>query len=223
MAFPAVLFDLDGTLLDTLADIAAAANSMLAANGFPEHPLDAYRYLVGSGVTMLLRRALPPTECRDEVLARCAVQFREAYQRGWNVRTRAYDGISELLDALVERRVAMAVLSNKPDHFTKLAIKEYFPEVRFHGVIGDREGVPRKPNPASALELAGLLGVPAAQVLYLGDSAVDMQTAQAAGMVPVGALWGFRPRSEMEENGARRLIAHPLDLLPIVDGHLPLD
>jgi phosphoglycolate phosphatase len=220
MSFPAVLFDLDGTLLDTLADLAAAGNSVLAANGFPEHPLDAYRYFVGRGVMMLLRGALPAEQCRDDVLARCAVQFREAYARNWNVQTRPYAGVPELLRELVQRRVPMAVLSNKPDYFTKLMIAEYFPTVRFAAVIGERQGVPRKPDPTSALEIAQLFAVPPAQVLYLGDTAVDMQTAHAAGMPPVGVLWGFRPRSELEAHGAQRLIAHPLELLPIVDGKI---
>ena len=216
MPLPAVIFDLDGTLLDTLQDIAEAANSVLAANGFPEHPLDAYRFLVGSGVVMLFQKALPESAVSDEAIARCAAQFRVAYERNWNRCTRPYPGIRELLGELQRRGVPMAVLSNKPDYFTKLAVAEYFPDVPFAAVLGDRPEVPRKPDPTSALEVAGLFGVPVEQILYLGDTAVDMQTAVAAGMQPIGACGDSGLCAELEANGAVRLIARPEEFLTLV-------
>jgi phosphoglycolate phosphatase len=216
MTYRAVIFDLDGTLLDTLADIGRAANEVLARLDFPTHPLDAYRYFVGDGVGMLFTKALPAGAVREDVLARCGAEFREAYGRGWNVETRVYDGVPELLDELANRGRKLAVLSNKPDSFTKDCVRHYLSAWRFEAVLGQREGVPRKPDPAAAGEILNQLATPAEQVLYLGDTAVDMQTARAAGVYPVGALWGFRPAEELVEAGAEVLIEHPLQLLDLI-------
>ncbi len=217
MRFSAVLFDLDGTLLDTLADIAHSANRVLADLGFPTHDIDAYRHFVGEGLIVLFRKALPADVNADEVMPRCAERFREAYGREWNVRTRPYDGIRELLDALTARPIEMAVLSNKPDAFTKKCVQEYLPEYRFQVVLGQRDSVPRKPDPAGAVEIVNEMGIPAEQFLYLGDSSIDMQTATAAGMYAVGALWGFRSLDELQRHGAKTVISKPTDLLELFD------
>jgi phosphoglycolate phosphatase len=216
MKFCAVLFDLDGTLLDTLADIADAANLVLKAYGYREHAIDVYKQLVGEGVRVLFERALPSEKRTPPVIEQCAEDFREAYSRLWNIQTRPYDGVQDLLDALVARGVKMAVLSNKPDGFTKRCVAQYFPNSPLYPVLGQRDDVPRKPDPAGALEIAERLSIPADQFVYLGDTAVDMQTAAAAGMYPVGALWGFRSREEIVDGGARKLIERPEELLPIV-------
>lgn len=218
MRFSAVLFDLDGTLLDTLADIAHSANRVLAELGFPTHDIDAYRHFVGEGLIVLFRKALPADVNADEVMPRCAECFREAYGREWNVRTRPYDGIRELLDALAARPIEMAVLSNKPDAFTKRCVREYLSEYKFRMVLGQRDGVPRKPDPAGAAEIVEAMGIPPEQFLYLGDSAIDMKTATAAGMYAVGALWGFRSLAELEQSGAKTVINLPTDLLEVLDG-----
>jgi phosphoglycolate phosphatase len=217
MRFSAVLFDLDGTLLDTLADIAHSANHVLADLGFPTHDIDAYRHFVGEGLVVLFRKALPADVNADEVMPRCAERFREAYGREWNVRTRPYDGIRELLDALTARPIEMAVLSNKPDAFTRKCVQEYLPEYKFRVVLGQRDSVPRKPDPAGAIEIINEMGIPAEQFLYLGDSSIDMQTATAAGMYAVGALWGFRSLQELQQNGAKTVISQPTDLLELFD------
>ena len=156
---------------------------------------------------------------RDDraLVARCVEGFRGTYGRGWNVETRPYDGIPELLDALVSRSLGLAVLSNKPDAFTRQCVDAYLPSWPFRAVFGDREGVPRKPDPAGALEAAGRLGVPPAAIVYVGDSSVDMTTARRAGMIPVGAAWGFRTEDELAPSGARKVIAHPLELLEFLD------
>ncbi len=222
MSYSAVLFDLDGTLLDTLADIAAAANRVLAQHGAPTYPVAAYRHFVGEGVRVLFERSLPQASGVDETLAACVDQFREAYAQCWNDQTRPYDGIEDLLGTLVSRGVSVAVLSNKPDVFTKACVQEYFPTIPFVTVLGQREGVPRKPDPAAALEIASLMNLPVERILYVGDTAVDMQTATGAGMFPIGVLWGFRPREELVASGARELIAHPRELLErmaIGNGH----
>lgn len=217
MRFSAILFDLDGTLLDTLADIAHSANSVLAELGFPTHDMDAYRHFVGEGLVALFRKALPPEVNADEAMPRCAEAFREAYGRHWNVRTRPYDGIRKLLDALGARQIEMAVLSNKPDAFTKQCVQEYLSEYEFRAVLGQRDGVPRKPDPAGAMEIIDATGIPAEQFLYLGDSAIDMKTATAAGMYAVGALWGFRSFDELQQSGAKATISRPAELLELLD------
>ena len=153
MQVRAVLFDLDGTLLDTLADIADAANGVLRSRGFPEHPPEAFRAFIGEGVAVLFLRALPPDRVSDELVARCVEEFRAAYAKNWNVQTRPYEGIPALLDALTKRGLALAMLSNKPDEFTQLYADAYLARWPFAAVLGSREGVPRKPDPAGALEV----------------------------------------------------------------------
>lgn len=215
--FSAVLFDLDGTLLDTLADIAHSANESLENLGFPTHEVDAYRLFVGDGLRMLFRRALPAESRTEAVIDRCAEFFREAYSRQWNVYTRPYDGVPKLLEALTARDIKMAVLSNKPDLFAKRCVDEYLPKYPFQMVLGQRDGVPRKPDPTGANEIIHAIGVRPEQVAYLGDSATDMKTALAVGMYPVGAVWGFRSRDELQQYGAQAVINRPTELLDLLD------
>ncbi len=217
MKAKAILFDLDGTLLDTLEDLCDAVNRVLRRNGFPPHPLDAYRYFVGDGASTLFQRALPEGHRGTEVVQRCLVDFREDYGRTWNVKTQPYPGIPEMLDALVARRLRLAVLSNKPHDTTVLCVTELLPRWAFDVILGQREQVPKKPNPAGASEVAGRMGLSPAEFVYLGDTGTDMQTALAAGMVPVGALWGFRPEAELRAHGARELVRHPQDVVVLVD------
>ncbi len=212
----AVIFDLDGTLLDTLADIAAAANEVLQSLAYPSHDIEQYRLLVGSGVRRLFARALPSEAVNDALLDQCGARFREAYERQWNVRTRVYDGIPELLDALQQRGLPMAILSNKPHEYTCRCTEHYLSRWPFPIVLGQRDGIPRKPDPAAAFEILEQLAVPASLCFYLGDSDVDMRTAIAAGLFPIGVLWGFRSADELTRSGARTLISHPLELLDLL-------
>lgn len=213
MAYSAAIFDLDGTLLDSLADIAHAANEVLAARGLAEHPLDQYRFLVGDGVQVLFERAIGAERRTESLVAECVAAFGVTYERQWNQRSRPYDGIAELLTTLGARGARMAVLSNKPQTFTEKCVREYFSAWRIEPVLGQRPSVPRKPDPAGALEIAAGWGVTPAECLYLGDSLVDMQTARRAQMFAVGAAWGFRPRAELEAHGAQAVVEHPLELL----------
>lgn len=214
--YDAILFDLDGTLLNTLDDLANAANEALAASGFPTHPADAYRYFIGEGAKNLMKNALPPSRRTEETIAQHLAQFRENYERMWDKNTRPYDGVPEMLSALQARSISVAVLSNKPDDFTRKCVEQLLPEWRFAAIFGQRDGMPRKPDPAAALEIANIFGRSPAEILYLGDSGTDMKTAVAAGMFPVGALWGFREREELLANGAQALIAHPKELLNLL-------
>jgi len=213
----AVLFDLDGTLLDTLDDIGRSANRALREGGYPEHPISAYRRFIGDGVAVLFQRALPADAANDaEVVASCVAAFARIYDAGWDVASRPYPGITELLDALTARSIPIAVLSNKPDVFTRKCVERLLPAWRFYPVLGQREGVPRKPDPAGAFEAAALMGVAPADVLYLGDTSVDMTTAVRAGMLAVGAAWGFRTVEELKAHGAAAVVDEPLEVMALL-------
>ena len=216
MTYQAVLFDLDGTLLDTVEDLGNAMNAALGQLGCPARALAEYKRFVGDGLRMFATRALPDDRRDEATLERCCRIFRDAYAGCWNVKTRAYDGVNDLLDALTERGLALAVLSNKPDEFTRMMVRAMLTDWPFAQVRGVRADGVRKPDPAGALEIADGLGIVPAAFLYLGDTDTDMQTARAARMVPVGATWGFRPASELTAHGARALIDHPLELLDLL-------
>lgn len=216
MPIRAALFDLDGTLLDSLDDLADSMNAALESLGFPPHPVAAYRLFVGDGVEALARRALPRGPHTDALVAECVTAMRAAYERRWNEKSRPYDGIPELLDALSSRALPMAILSNKPDDFTRRIVESLFAAWRFAVVRGARAGTPRKPDPAGALEVARALGVRPEHVLYVGDTDTDMKTARAAGMFAVGCTWGFRTERELSEAGALALVHSPLDCLALL-------
>jgi len=217
LPYKAVIFDLDGTLLDTLEDIADSVNRVLRARGFQTHKIDAYRFFVGDGSRMLVKRALPENERSDESVERCQNAFKKDYANAWDVKTKPYDGISELLDDLVQKGVKIAVCSNKPHAFTSLCVEKLLDRWRFDQVVGQSSRYPKKPAPDSALAIAHDMGVAPSEIVFIGDSGVDMQTAVAAGMLPVGAAWGFRPEQELLENGCRFLARSPLDVLQLLD------
>jgi phosphoglycolate phosphatase len=216
----AVLFDLDGTLLDTLEDIGRSANETLEGLGFPPHPIESYRRFIGDGLGMLFHRALP-AGVDAAIVDHCLAGFRETYGRGWKIASRPYPGIPELLDSLVTRSLGMAVLSNKPHAFTVQCVNELLPRWPFRAVLGDRQGFARKPDPGEALRIATQLDVAPEQMVYLGDTSIDMTTARRAGMIPIGAAWGFRSVDELRSSGAVRIITHPHELLKVLDheGH----
>jgi phosphoglycolate phosphatase len=207
-----VIFDLDGTLVDSLADIAAAMNRTLAARGFPTHPLDAYRSFVGEGVRKLAERALP-ADALSETTSLVAA-YQADYAEHFLESTAPYPGIAELLEALSSRGVPMSVLSNKPEGPTRQLVEALFGGRRFRGVSGERPGVPRKPDPTAALELARDMDVPASDVSFIGDTLVDVACARAAGMRPLGVLWGFRAK-EVAASGVAT-VQRPEELLSLL-------
>ena len=217
MPHRAILFDLDGTLLDSLADLADSCNAALAHHNFPTHPEVAYKTFVGDGVATLLERTLPAGKNDLATISLVAPSYRAEYQKRWNVKTKPYPGIPELLSALRQRNLKLAVLSNKPDDFTRLCVTTLLADWRFDLVMGATAALPVKPHPAGALQVARTLDVAPSEFVYLGDTSTDMQTAVSAGMLPVGVTWGFRPESELRQYGARHIIRHPLDLLPLLD------
>ena len=213
MTVRALIFDLDGTLLDTLEDLADSMNEVLASEGFAQHPVDAYRYFVGDGVEMLVRRAVGSKDAEDRLVRHCLARMEKEYGRRWANKTRRYPGISELLDELEKRGLPKAVFSNKPDAFTRLIVGQFLAGWQFAAIRGARPGFPKKPDPAGALEIAAQWAIEPSAILYLGDTNTDMKTALAAGMFAVGATWGFRPAAELKESGAFRLVEHPLEVL----------
>jgi phosphoglycolate phosphatase len=215
MAIRLVIFDLDGTLVDTLQDLADSMNAVLAARGHPTHGRDPYRRFVGDGVAELVRRALPPEAADEVTVAECVAEMREEYGRRLTAASRPYPGIEVLLAALRARGLKTAVLSNKPDPATRTLVAMLFPDHRFHAVRGARPGVALKPDPEAASELCAGLGVDPRRTLYVGDTDTDMATGRAAGMVTVGVAWGFRDPDELLRAGAEHLVHRPDQLLAL--------
>ncbi len=208
MKFAGVVFDLDGTLIDSLGDIADSMNLMLASHGYPLHSPEAYRTFVGDGILMLIKRALPAGLSEAEYLAQ-KDEYAAIYRQNLQHKTKPYPGIPELLRRLEAAGLRLAVVSNKPHDATGHLVRSCFPEIRFAAVLGQRDGVPRKPDPAGPLEAAQAMGLEPARIAYVGDSGVDMHTARNAGMTPCGVLWGFRGADELRESGAAALCADP--------------
>ncbi|PIE58327.1 MAG: HAD family hydrolase [Desulfobulbus propionicus] len=216
MHYKAVIFDLDGTLLDTLQDLADAANQALADLGFPRHPVDAYRFFVGSGLNTLIVRILPEGK-RDEQTQRQTVErFKQRYRQNWKATSAPYVGVPAMLDQLQANGVKLCVLSNKPHDYTTLCVQELLPQWTFFQVLGQRSGVPKKPDARGALDIVHCLGLQKRDILYVGDTAIDMQTAANAQLDSVGVLWGFRSAEELQAAGARYLISSPEELVGIV-------
>lgn len=216
MKFKAALFDLDGTLLDTIEDIADSMNCVLSRHGHPVHDIEPYKYFVGNGFRNLVIRALPEDMRSDSYIDSCYLEVREEYAKRWSNKTKAYPGISEMLNGLSSKGLKLSVLSNKSDDFAELMISQLLPQWSFYPVYGERPGIPKKPDPAAAAQIAGILGVRPDECLYLGDTGVDMITASSAGMYAVGVLWGFRKADELLANGAKVLVREPLEVLQFI-------
>ncbi len=215
MKYRAVIFDLDGTLLDTIDDIAGSMNSVLRSHEFPTHPVDRYKIMVGDGMEMLVRRALP-READDSTLQACVREMETAYSENWDTFTKPYPGVETMLRYLTGRGLRMSVLSNKSHNFAELMVSRLLPEWEFEMVLGARDGVPKKPDPKAALEIAEALSINPSQVLYLGDTNTDMKTAVASGMFAVGVLWGFRDVKELLESGAQMLLEKPENITEVL-------
>jgi len=215
--FKAAIFDLDGTLLDTLADIGNAANDVLAGRGHSTHNLEAYRHFIGDGVATLFERILPEESPTPETVAECVSEFAVSYGRRWNENSQLYSGIADLLDELVRRNVPIAILSNKPHDFVGVCVSEFLSAWPFDPILGQREGIPRKPDPAGVIEVAESLKVSPEECVYVGDSSVDMLTAKNSAAFAVGVAWGFRPVDELVKYGAARILDSPMQLLELLN------
>jgi phosphoglycolate phosphatase len=208
----AVIFDLDGTLINSLDDIANSMNEALRANGYPLHSVESYKHFIGTGVVNLVKNALPPEKKEDERAVNTVREsYRMLYEKNYLEKTKPYDGINELLNTLKQQGFKIAVLSNKPHGFTVELAEHFFEGIDF--ILGQQDSIPKKPDPAGVNIILKELKLSKEDCIYLGDSGVDMQTAKAAGMTAVGVLWGFREKEELLENGADYLIEKPQDLL----------
>lgn len=213
MNFQAAIFDLDGTLINSLEDLADSANAMLASYGFPTHPLDPYRYFVGNGSRKLIERCLPKEKATDPDFVEEALQrYKEIYAHHTEDKTRPYVGILSALQMLQKQGIPMGICTNKHQSAADEIVAHMFPAGLFQAVVGDRPGLPRKPNPQKVLQMAEEFGVAPNCVAYFGDTSVDMDTAHHAGFYAVGVLWGFRPKGELVAHGADLLLASPREI-----------
>jgi phosphoglycolate phosphatase len=211
----AVIFDLDGTLIDSLSDIGGSLNHVLAEMGLPVHPIEAYEEMVGEGAAELVRKALP-SEKRAALHAEVLERYRARYRTHLVVDSRPYEGIEDLLAELERRGMPKAVLTNKPHAPAIAIVQQLLGRFRWDAILGQRDGVPHKPDPTGAHEIAERLGVARRDCALVGDSRIDVETARHAGMLPIGCLWGFRDREELVRAGAVHVVAHPREILGLL-------
>lgn len=212
-----VIFDLDGTLLNTIADLAAATNQALQQYGYPVHEVNAYRFFVGNGINKLFERALPEQERSEENILKIRSSFIPYYDVHNADLSLPYPGIPGLLSALQQKGLQIAVASNKYQAATQKLVAHYFPEIRFTEVLGQREGIPSKPDPSIVYDIVRKAGVSKDEVVYVGDSNVDMQTAHNAGVTAIGVAWGFRPRAELASFHPAHIIEKAEELLAFLN------
>ena len=211
----AVIFDLDGTLIDSLGDLADSMNAVLKEDSLPTHPVDSFRYFIGDGVVNLVKRALPKEKHDPEILESYVERYRASYAKRWD-QSPLFPGIAHLLDNLKSLRIPAAVVSNKPDVFTQQCVEKLLPRWSWVTVIGQSDRFPSKPDPAMAIHAAESTGAPVEKCLFVGDSDVDMRTGKNAGMTSIGVAWGFRPISELQDAGADHIIEDPESLLELL-------
>lgn len=213
MTFKAVLFDMDGTLVNSVDDVADSMNFVLNSNNFPIHPTTKYIHWIGDGMENLVCLALPDEYRNDIYIKKCLSEMKDAYSVMWMNKTHLYPGIPELLTTLRELKIKLAVLSNKPHQFTQIIADKLLADWNFDVVMGSKEGFPRKPDPTTALDIARQINLDPAFFLYVGDSATDMKTAIKARMYPVGVSWGYRSINTLIESGAKKIIHNPRELI----------
>ena len=212
-----ILFDLDGTLLNTIDDLADAANWVCTQHGWPTFPVETYKHFVGNGIPKLVERFSPAEARTPEQLAATLAEFSARYDAHKEDKTAPYPGIPELLEQLQEKGMILAVASNKYQSATVKLISHYFPHIRFTAVFGQREGVNVKPDPTVVHDILDITRISREDVLYVGDSGVDMQTAANAGVTACGVTWGFRPRTELEEFHPAHIVDNATDIAVIAD------
>ncbi len=214
MKFKAIIFDMDGTIFDSLEDIADSMNTVLKENGYSKHPVDAYRQFIGDGIELLVKRALPESEQGRETIRYYVKAMRNEYAKRWTLKTRPYPGISKMIDECISEGLKLAVLTNKLEDSAIELIDRLLPEKHFDYIWGARSQLPKKPDPAGALLLIRQMNLRPSDCIYLGDMPVDMKTALSAEIYALGALWGYRTADELFEAGAQAVLRQPVDLLP---------
>lgn len=211
-----VIFDLDGTLLNTIEDLGTSVNYALNNMGYPTHLFEAYPNMVGNGVRKLIERALPVEARNPQIIDRMLVHFREYYDSHCADATVPYPGIPQLLAYLTKRGINLAVTSNKYQTAVTKIIHQYFPDANWKAVLGNQQGMPSKPDPSIVFAALNIWPTPKRDVIYVGDSGVDIETARRACIESVGVTWGFRRRSELEEAHADHIVSDPDDIIPLV-------
>lgn len=209
-----IIFDLDGTLIESLTSIVSSMNLLLKNKGFPPYAFDDYRMFVGDGVEKLVERSFPGIS--TDQLAQYTDEYIGIYINSWREKTIPYDGIYPMLRKLQQNNINILILSNKRDDLTRLQVKELFPDIHFSDVRGAVSGIPKKPDPSIALQMQNNINSIPEETIFIGDSGVDMQTAVNGNMIAGGVLWGFRYRKELEEAGADHLFETPADILKTV-------
>lgn len=212
MKAEAIIFDLDGTLLNTIADLARSANEVLKLRNHPIHDVEAYNFFVGNGLYNLFQVAVKEGSSHHEI-EQCCDLFNEIYEKGWHEVSHPYAGINDTLQQLRNYKIKLAILSNKPDGFTRKCVEHFWGDGFFEYYFGQRKNIPRKPDPHGIYELSELLSVELDKILYVGDSSTDMQTGKNAGVFTIGVSWGFRAAEELKQNSADIIINEPLELL----------
>ncbi len=212
----AVLFDLDGTLADSLIDLADGVNRAISSKGFPTHDVEAFKYFVGDGIPKMIERALPEGNRDADTVNEIKDIFLPYYAAHYADNTYAYHGMPELVNKLKEQGFIIAVVTNKEQHMANEVVKSLYGDV-FDLIFGKRDGIPAKPDPTAALLAMKELGVTPDECVFIGDSGMDVATAVNSGAVPVGELWGFRKEDELLANGARYIISQPNELLHIIE------
>lgn len=212
-----IIFDLDGTLVNSVYDLADSVNFVLKQNGYKTHPLESYYYFVGNGTLKLVERALPQEKRQSDEIERVHTQFAEHYSKNYLNKTIPYDGVLKLLSELDTLGIKYAVASNKTDIFTREIIAELFPDNPFDMVVGKKTSNPTKPNPKIVYDILEGKDLKPHEILFVGDSNVDVETGHNANLRAVGCLWGFRGEKELKEAGADYLISRPLELLEIIN------
>ncbi len=211
----AIIFDLDGTLIDSLTDIALCMNEVLEKLNYPTHDINKYNYFVGDGALVLTQNALPKNSSQEEI-NKVLEHFKELYDLGIHNNTKPYEGIRELLRALESSVLKVGILSNKPHAFTLKYAQKFFSDFTLEEVHGQKENVPKKPHPAGALDIANAFRLKPCEIVYVGDTATDIKTAKNAGMQSIGVLWGFRTKEELVENGADYIVETPQQIWDII-------
>ena len=216
MKYKGVIFDLDGTILDTISDLGNSVNNTLEKYGQPLHSYEEYKKKIGRGFRDLIKRSFPGMT-EEIILDQALKDFLEIYDRSYMNDTKPYDGIHEVLKTLLANNIKIGVNSNKRDDYTNKLVGKFFSDIDFFGVFGERSNIPKKPAPDSALEIAELMDLSPAEILYIGDSKTDILTGHNAGMASAGVLWGFRNKEEFEENNADYIISAPYEILELFD------
>jgi len=215
MFYSSIIFDLDGTLLDTLTDIAESINTVLTMNNFPNQTRENYKTFLGNGLYNLISRCVP-TGTEKTVVQSCCETFTKIYSENWKKNSCPYKGINTMLSCLSAKEFKLAVLSNKPHDFTCLFVDQFFPHDTFKIVFGQKDRMHKKPHPDGAIAIAEFLKTRPENILFIGDSEVDIQTGKAAGMGTVGVSWGYRNVSELINNTPEVIVNNPMEIVEYV-------